>query len=116
MRKFVVLLAAFGLLAAGCGGSGESCGDIADDAIALFQDVVDEMDSLTTDDLLADEPPAIFDELEEKATSIDERATEASCSDEELGQLVADRSGSLESTSDFGAAFIAELESGSFFE
>ena len=49
MRKFFILLAALGLIATACGGddSAASCEGIADDAIQVIQDVIDELDEMT---------------------------------------------------------------------
>ena len=68
MRKLFTLMAALGLVAAACGGDSggaDSCEGVADDAIQVIQDVIDELDSLSLEDLatMEEEPEAIAEKV-----------------------------------------------------
>ncbi len=118
MRKLFILMAALGLVAAACGGdSGGSCEEVADEAIEVIQGVIDEMDSLTIEELgaMEDEPEAIT-ELERRADELQSQADELGCSDAEMEELLTARVGNLEAEGMFGGLLIDELEGGGFFE
>ena len=120
MRKLFVLIAALGLVTASCGGdSGAgSCAAVAVDAIQLFQTAIDEIDSLTLEELGAfgeDGPPA-FAELETKGIELQEKAEELDCSEAEMEELIDARAGDLTAEGEFGQFMIEGLESGGFFE
>lgn len=120
MRKFFILVATLGLVAAACGGddSGSgSCEGVADDAIQVIQDVIDELDSLSLEDLAAmeDEPEALAD-MEQRADDLQARANELGCSDETMEELLNARVGDLKAEGMFGELLVSELEGGGFFE
>lgn len=115
-RRLVLIAAAVGLVAAACGGGGASCESIADDGMELVQDLIDEIDSMSQEELEA----AILGEgfladFEEKAEEIDDRASEAGCSDEEMQMLVNERAGSLTAETEFGQLLLDGVQSGDFF-
>lgn len=120
MRKFFTFIAALGLIAAGCGGDSDgadSCEGVADDAIQVIQDVIDELDSLSLEDLAAMEgdPPAIAD-MEQRADDLQTKATDLGCSDATMEELLNARVGNLKAEGLFGELLVDELESGGFFE
>ena len=119
MRKFFILIAALGLIAAGCGGdSGAgSCEGVADDAIQIIQEVIDELDSMSPDDLLSleDEPPA-FAKMEQRGEELQAEAEELGCSDATMEELLDARVGDLKADGFFGEALISEFEGEGFFE
>lgn len=119
MRKFFILIAALGLVAAACGGddAGGSCESVADDAIQVIQDVIDELDSLTLDELAAmdDEPEAIAD-MERRADELQDKANDLGCSDSTMEELLNARVGDLKAEGMFGELLVSELEGGGFFE
>jgi hypothetical protein len=118
MRKLFILMAALGLLAAACGGdSGGSCESVADDAIQVIQDVINELDSLSLEEIAAmeEEPEALAD-MERRADELQDRANELGCSDAEMEELLNARVGDLEAEGMFGELLVGELEGGGFFE
>ena len=119
MRKFFILLAALGLVIAACGGDsgGDSCESVADDAIQVIQEVINEMDSLTLEELgaMEEEPEALAD-MERRAEELQDKANELGCSDAEMEELLNARVGNLQAEGMFGELLISELEGGGFFE
>lgn len=118
MRKLFILIAALGLLAASCGGdSGGSCEGVADDAIQVIQDVINELDALSLEEIAAmeEEPEALAD-MERRADELQAQANELGCSDAEMEELLNARVGNLEAEGMFGELLIGELEGGGFFE
>jgi hypothetical protein len=118
MRKLFILMAALGLLAAACGGdSGGSCESVADDAIQVIQDVIDELDSLSLEEIAAmEEEPEALDDMERRADELQAQADELGCSDAEMEELLNARVGNLEAEGMFGELLVGELEGGGFFE
>ncbi|MDJ0923048.1 MAG: hypothetical protein QNJ77_00690 [Acidimicrobiia bacterium] len=118
MRKLFILLAALGLVAAACGGdSAGSCESVADDAIQVIQEVIDELDSLTLEELgNLDEEPEVIQNMEKRADELQAQANELGCSDSEMEELLNARVGNLEADGMFGGLLVEELESGGFFE
>jgi hypothetical protein len=117
LKRLVPVIAAFGLVVAACGGGTASCEDIANDAVALVQDIIDEVDTMSPDELAGlDQDPDFITDFEQKAEELDEEAAAAGCSNEELSQLVAEQSGSLTAESEFGQLFVDLINSGEFFE
>lgn len=93
MRKPVLLLLGLALVASACGGGSASCTDIVDDGIALFQDVIDGLDGLDIANIQDD--PFETEDFERRSDELDERTTEAGCTDEELTELFTERVGDL---------------------
>ncbi len=120
MRKLFVLIAAMSLFVAACGGDsdagGASCDSVADDAISLFQDVINEMDAMTAEQLGSAEEPAALGELESKSDELQTRADDLGCSDEKMEELLTARIGDLTSDGLFGELMISELENGGLFD
>ena len=119
MRKMFVFMTALGLVAAACGGddAGGSCESVADDAIEVIQDVIDELDSLSLEELgaMEDEPAAIGN-MERRADELQDKANELGCSDATMEELLNARVGDLTADGMFGELLIGELEGGGFFE
>jgi hypothetical protein len=121
MRKLFILLAVLGLVAAACGGDSDgganSCEGVADDAIQVIQEVIDELDSISLEELAAleDEPPAIA-EMEQRADDLQAKANDLGCSDETMEELLNARVGDLEAEGVFGQLLVGDLEGGGFFE
>ena len=128
IRKLFVLIAALGLLAGACGGGGDagSCAGVADDAIDAVQSMVNELDSLSLDEMAAmekpnerkpaEEDPAFMVDFEETMTELEGRADELGCSDAEMEELLKDRADSLTADGMFGELMIEELQNGNIFE
>ena len=106
-------------MAGACGGdsAGGSCESVADDAIDVIQDVIDEMDTLTLEELgaMEEEPQALAD-MEARAEDLQDEANELGCSDATMEGLLEDRVGNLTAEGFFGELLVEELEGGGFFE
>ena len=97
-------------LIAGCSSteiSAETCDDIVDETIALFQRVIDEVDASYADvqvsDVLTSElslPP--IDRFRADADRIDELAMELGCTESQIRPAVANRLGELSAESELG--------------
>ena len=118
MRKISVLLAALGLVAAACGGdSGGSCESVADDAIQVIQEVINEMDSLSLEELASlEEEPEVLTNMQVRADELQDEANELGCSDATMEELLNARVGDLEADGMFGELLVDEMQSGGFFE
>jgi len=121
MRKYLVFVAALGLVAAACGGDSDgganSCEGVADDAIQVIQDVIDELDSLSLEDLAAmEDEPEVLADLEKRADELQDKANELGCSDATMEELLNARVGDLKAEGMFGELLVDELEGGGFFE
>ena len=118
MRKPVLFLFALALVASACSGGGASCSDIVDDGIALFQDVIDDLDGLDLADVQED--PFATDDFDSRSEDLEKRTTEAGCTDEELTELFTERVGDLSAGSSNPAGqflvslLVAGAESGEF--
>ncbi len=120
MRKLFIVIAALGLVASACGGGDDaagSCEGVADDAIQVIQDVINELDSMSLDEIAAMEgdPPALA-QMEQRADELQDQANELGCSDAEMESLLNARVGNLEAEGLFGELLVGELESGGFFD
>ena len=118
MRKLFILMAALGLIAASCGGgaSADSCEGVADEAIEIIQEIIDEFDSLSLADLESmDEEPEAFVELEARGEALETKADDLGCSDAEMDQLFGSRVGNLKADGFFGELMIDELTEGGIF-
>lgn len=121
MKRVLLAVAVFGLVVAACGGDGGdagSCADIADEGIAAIQEVINEIDTMSLDDLtaLGSEDPEFITDMETRMDELDERSTELGCSDEELAELVQDRVGDLSADSEFGQLMIDQFSDSGIFE
>ena len=118
MRKMFILLAALGLVAAACGGDSEgSCESVADDAIQVIQEVIDEMDSMSLDELASlEEEPEVLTNMQTRADELQEQANDLGCSDATMEELLNARVGDLNAEGMFGQLLVDEMQSGGFFE
>lgn len=117
MRKFYVILASVALLAGACGGGDDaadsnSCEGLADQAIALVQQVVDEIDGMSAQEISDSGGDfASLDTMAEGMADLEAKAGEIGCSDSDMEQLVLDRVGNLTASSEFGKMMITQFES-----
>ena len=120
MRKFMMLVIALGLVAAGCGGdsgSGGSCDAVADDAIALIQDLINEVDQMTLEEAAAlGEDNEVFSDMEQKADDLQAQADDLGCSDAEMEELFLARIDNLTAEGLLGEAMLEGFRSESIFE
>lgn len=117
MLRRRAFLGAIALVAAACGGGDAgSCAAIADDTVALVQDVIDEVDAMSLDELASLGDGGLIADFEGRAQGLEQRAQDAECSDEELATLLQDRAGELNASTEFGQIFVDLISSGSFFQ
>ena len=120
MRKFVMLIAALGLVAGACGGddAAGSCEAVADDAIAAFQDVLDEIDTMTLEEAAAmgDEEPVFIVAMETKLEELEAQADSLGCSDAEMEELFVARLDNLTAEGMVGQMMLEGLRSEGLFE
>lgn len=131
-RTASVLLATLLLVAvAACGdddggsanpASLDSCASLADASIALLQDTLDIIDSMSVEELAAmgssEETPPELAAIEARGTALEERAENLGCTEEQMSSLMIARADELDSDSVFGQFLIESIRSGegSFFE
>ncbi|MGA9594875.1 MAG: hypothetical protein WBV06_01850 [Acidimicrobiia bacterium] len=120
MRKISILLAVLALSVGACGG-GDSAGDsntcegLADQAIGLFQNVVDDIDGMTIEEISAsngDFPS--MDKFTEEMTGLQDQAGQIGCDDSQMTQLLTDRLDKLTSKTQFGDLMISQLKQSGF--
>ena len=119
MRKLTVMLLGLMLIAAACGddnssGASDSCEGIATAGIALFQDVLDEIDGLNPEEqaavLTSDEEPPFLADLETKGLALEARADQIGCTDEQLLGLMSGKVGDLKADTTIGELFLQGIE------
>ncbi len=110
MKKLFIVIGAFALVAASCGGdSAASCADIADDGVAVFQEVIDQFDNMSAEDMQAfssGEEPAFVSEMTSRLEELDQRANDAGCTDADLEALFQDRVSNLTAKTEIGQMMI----------
>lgn len=120
MKKLFALFAALMLVFAACGdsGGGDSCESVADDAIGLIQDILDDVEDLSLEDLqnFGDEPPASFQALESQGEELQATADSLGCSDEEMSSLVQGKLGDLEARGTLGELLLAQFQEEGLFD
>jgi len=116
MRKFLILMAALGLVVAACGGdSAGSCESVADDAIDIFQDAINEIDKMSLEELASGDEPQALVEMEERADELQGQAEELGCSDAEMEELMNARAGDLTADGEFGQMMLEGIQSEGLF-
>ncbi len=113
-NRLLATVAAVALVAGACGGDGNTCGGIADEAIELVQDLIDEMDEMTLEDLAALDQSFTAD-FEAGVQQLVDDADGANCGDDQMTDLIRDRVGGLTSDSDVGQIFIDQFLSDDLF-
>jgi predicted small secreted protein len=116
MRRLVIAVAVLGTVLAGCGGNTAVCNDIADEGFELLQDFVDEVDAMDAEELSqAVNEDSFMSGIEARASALDERAAAADCTEEEMADLLAERSEDLVADTDFGQTIVDLILDDSFF-
>ena len=114
MRKFVMLIAALGLIAGACGGddAGGSCEGVADEAIAAFQEVIDEVDEMSLEEAAAmgEEEPDFIVTMEQKFEDLEAKADSLGCSDAEMEELFVARLDNLTADGMLGQLMLDEFK------
>lgn len=120
LKSLAILLVALALVAAACGSQPETCDEVADETIALMQDLIDNVEAEFGEQSLEDiiermlageELPSVV-AFEEEADQLSERAGELGCTQEQLEKAVASRTDRLEATTPLGEFIIEGIERG----
>lgn len=126
MRRLPALAVALLLALAACGDDDggapadpaalTSCEQVADASIALMQDAIDIIDSLSTEELAefgtSEETPEVFRDVEAQGTALENRAEAIGCTEEQMNSLLAARVDDLSSDTTFGQFIIESVRSG----
>lgn len=126
MRRAAAIIILVGtFIAAACGGgddagSAETCDDLAQAGLDLIQDVLNELDDMSLEELieLGDEEPEAFQNLEAEGQALDTRATELSCDEDALSAFVASNVSDLEASGPVSELILEQIKAdpGAFFE
>lgn len=120
-RVGTALLAGAMLMLTACGGSGfdgtiataTTCEELADAAMNLIQDVLDEVGDMSLSDLaeMQDDPPESIQAIEDLEGDLEAKADEIDCSEEEGMRLMCERLDDLDAGEGLGAVFIEGIRS-----
>jgi len=114
VRKMTMLVVALAVVAAACssGSSAGSCDKVADDAVAAIQNMIDQFDAMSPQELadLGDNAPQ-FQEIDQKMSELEQQAKDLGCSDSEMNDLVAARLDRLTAKGDFGKLILEQVKS-----
>jgi len=121
IQRFSVLLVVLALVAAACSSteeiSAESCAEITDETMALFQRLINDVDAevgdLTVEELIESggDLPSV-QSFEEDAALIDEIAAGLGCSQGDISGAVSARLDELTAETDLGRFLIGAIRSG----
>ena len=106
------------LLPACASGSSARCAAIVDDAVAVFQALVDSVDELDLEDLAAEGDEFVIpglEGMEQDADRLQREAVAEGCDDDELRELLTDGIDRLEARTVFGQAVIEGIRQEGLF-
>jgi hypothetical protein len=110
VRTTIAVLSALALVLAGCtAGGGVDCAVIVDEGLALYQDVIDDLDGKSLAEL--DGNPLEASDYASRARELERRTSNSECTDAEIADLLGTRFGELQASDSnpAGQAFIAAL-------
>jgi hypothetical protein len=116
----LILITLLALLAEGCSSQPKTCDEAADQTVELMQDVISEVEAdfadLSVDEFIdrlaiGDDLPSIT-ALEDRADQLSERLGELGCTQEQLDEAVAARTGRLHATTPVGQFILQAMQSG----
>ncbi len=119
-RRLAALVVAFALVAAACSGgvvAPTNCDEVADETMALFQRLIDDVDSefgtMTVQEFIATggDLPSV-QAFKDDAATIDDIAAELGCTQSEISAAVSNRVGELTASTDLGRFLIGSIRSG----
>jgi NifB/MoaA-like Fe-S oxidoreductase len=119
-HRILIVGLTLSLLAAACGGdsiTATNCDELADETVAMFQRLIDEVDAefgdTTMEEVLTSGAPLpSVEEFEEDVTTLNELTIELGCDREEVGAEVQSRAGELTAESDLGQFLIESIRAG----
>jgi len=104
------------VLLVACSSGAATCDELADEAIDLIQELIDDVEAelgdASLDELGATQDLPSLDEYERKAGELDGKADDLGCSNSELSDLVSARGDQLEATTPIGNLIIEGITSG----
>jgi hypothetical protein len=110
VRTTTAILAALTLVLVGCASGGEvDCSEIVDEGLALYQDVIDDLDGKSIDELEGN--PLEAGDYAQRSRVLERRTINSGCTDAEIAELLGLRFGELQAgdSNPAGQAFIAAL-------
>jgi NifB/MoaA-like Fe-S oxidoreductase len=121
IHRMLMIVVALSLLAAACGGdsiNASNCEELTDETVAMFQRLVDEIDSeygdVPMEDVLVSSAPLpSIEEFEEDVAILNELTTELGCDRDEIGAAIQSRASEITSESDLGRFLIESIRAGS---
>jgi hypothetical protein len=112
MKRVIGLWVVLATAVAACGGGGSSvdpasassCEELADVGIAMVQDAIDDLGSMSLEDFVAasDERPEALTRLDEQSTALEARAAELGCTETDAQELLCERVDRLDSDTEVG--------------
>jgi hypothetical protein len=119
-HRILIIGLSLALLAAACGGdsiTASDCDELADETVAMFQRLIDEVDDEFGDTpmeevLTSGAPLPSVEKFEDDVTTLNELTIELGCNREALGDEVQSRVGELTADSDLGRFLIESIRAG----
>lgn len=118
MRRAAAIILAGSLVVAACSSSddaesAETCDDLARAGLALIQDVLDELDGMSIEELveLGDQEPEAFANLEAEGQALDTKATDLGCGEDELSAYVASNVDDLDANGPVSELILEQIKS-----
>ena len=116
MRRVMIAAGLVGAVLTACSGDAAACGDIADEGFELLQEFVDEVDAMDAAQLAeAVNDDSFLGGIEGRATALDERAAAAGCTEEDMADLLAERSEGLVADTEVGQVIVDLILEDAFF-
>ena len=103
------MLIVFVLAVTACAGEPTACEIVADEGIVLLQDLIDDLESGSSTE------QALMDEFDARAVDLNDEADAAGGSSREMAELLEDRAGDLEASTERGRSFIDLIRAGVVF-
>lgn len=115
VRRAVVGVVLLGMLAS-CGGEAATCEELADQAVDLIQDLIDEVEAelgdISLEDITEETEFPAADRFEAESEKLDERAGELGCTGSQMAQLTGERLGRLEASTPIGRFIVEAFRAG----
>lgn len=116
MKLLSVLLVALLVVLSSCSGGASTCDELADDAVKLIQELIDDVEAelgdASLDELGANEDLPSLGEYDRKSDELDRQADELGCSSTQMRDLVSARSDRLTATTPVGKLIIDGITGG----
>jgi len=116
LKRSAAAIAVLGLVLTACGEGTSSCEDIATETVDLVQEVIDEIDQMSPEEIAGqgESGPSFLTDFDEQAEQLSDEATSLGCTSEEMSELIRAQAGSLTAESEFGRFFVELVQTGEF--